>query len=90
MLIQQFVQKIGKNIYHCFSNLCYSSRYFSYSPRYAAPISTKYHSFTFIYLQNAIDRAIIYQQTDQNVSYGVQTQQMPYPCWVDDRLVFIH
>ncbi|UJR30912.1 hypothetical protein I4U23_018422 [Adineta vaga] len=62
-------------------------RYFTYAPRYGAPFSTKYHSFTFIYLQNALDRAIINTQTGLNVSYGIQTQQMPYPCWVNDRFV---
>ncbi|CAF0854184.1 unnamed protein product [Adineta ricciae] len=62
-------------------------RYFNYAPRYGAPFSTKYHSFTFIYLQNALDRAIINTQTGMDVSYGIQTQQMPYPCWVNDRFV---
>lgn len=60
-------------------------RYFSYAPRYSVPGSTKYHTFAFIYLQNALDRAIISAHTGVNVSYGVQTQQMPYPCWVNDR-----
>lgn len=60
-------------------------RYFSFAPRYSAPSSTKYFSFVFIYLQNALDRAIINNQTGMNPSYGIQTQQMPYPCWVNDR-----
>ncbi|CAF4091856.1 unnamed protein product, partial [Adineta steineri] len=64
-----------------------ADRYFSYAPRYSAPLSTKYHSFTFIYLQNALDRAIINAQTGLNISYGIQTQQMPYPCWINDRFV---
>ncbi|CAF3834044.1 unnamed protein product [Rotaria magnacalcarata] len=62
-------------------------RYFTFAPRYSAPSSTKYHSFTFIYLQNALDRAIISKQTGMNISYGVQTQQMPYPCWINDKFV---
>lgn len=60
-------------------------RYFSYAPRVSAPFSTKYHSFGFIYLQNAIERAIISIQTGRNISYGIQTQQMPYPCWMIDK-----
>lgn len=60
-------------------------RYFSYAPRYSVPGSTKYHTFAFIYLQNALDRAIISAHTGLNISYGIQTQQMPYPCWVNDR-----
>lgn len=59
--------------------------YFTYQPRTYAPISTKYHSFGFIYLQNALERAIIAEQTGVNLSMGVQTQQMPYPCWIDDK-----
>ncbi len=59
--------------------------YFTYAPRYSAPTSTKYHSFGFIYLQNALDRAIINAHTGINVSYGIETQQMPYPCWINDR-----
>jgi len=39
----------------------------------------------FIYLQNALDRAIINLQTGANVAYGIQTQQMPYPCWSLDQ-----
>ncbi|CAF1011818.1 unnamed protein product [Rotaria sordida] len=62
-------------------------RYFTYSPRYSAPLSTKYHSFTFIYLQNALDHAIINIQTGLNLPFGIQTQQMPYPCWINDRFV---
>ncbi|CAF2630332.1 unnamed protein product [Rotaria sp. Silwood2] len=62
-------------------------RYFTYAPRYLVPTATKYHSFTFIYLQNALDRAIINTQTGLNLSYGIQTQQMPYPCWINDRFV---
>ncbi|CAF3444208.1 unnamed protein product [Rotaria sp. Silwood1] len=62
-------------------------RYFTYAPRYSAPMATKYHSFSFIYLQNALDRAIINAQTGLNLSYGIQTQQMPYPCWINDRFV---
>ncbi|CAF3364219.1 unnamed protein product [Rotaria sp. Silwood2] len=58
--------------------------YFAYSPRHSVPLKTKYHTYTFIYLQNALDRAIIHAQTGLNLSYGVQTQQMPYPCWMDD------
>ncbi len=53
----------------------------------SAPVSTKYHSYTFIYLQNAIERAIINMQTGRNISYGIKTQQMPYPCWVNDKYV---
>lgn len=63
----------------------FSRRYFSYDPRYGAPFSTKYFSFSFIYLQNALDRAIIKAQTGASVPYGIQTQQMPYPCWVNDK-----
>lgn len=62
-------------------------RYFSYQPRVGVPQSTKYHSFSFIYLQNAIERAFISIQTGVNVSYGIQTQQMPYPCWINDKFV---
>jgi ATP-binding cassette subfamily A (ABC1) protein 1 len=61
------------------------TRYFTYAPRYAVPSSTKYHTFAFIYLQNALDRAIINAQTGINPSYGIQTQQTPYPCWVNDK-----
>ncbi|CAF4468600.1 unnamed protein product, partial [Adineta steineri] len=43
------------------------------------------HSSLFIYLQNALERAIIYAQTGRNISYGIQTQQMPYPCWINDK-----
>jgi hypothetical protein len=60
-------------------------RYFSYQPRVSVPLSTKYFSFTFIYLQNALERAIINAQTNVDVSYGIQTQQMPYPCWLNDK-----
>jgi len=60
-------------------------RYFSYGPRSSAPISTKYHSYAFIYLQNALDRAIINAHTGLNLSYGIQTQQTPYPCWIFDQ-----
>ncbi|CAF1162270.1 unnamed protein product [Adineta steineri] len=62
-----------------------ADKYFSYAPRVSAPISTKYHSYLFIYLQNALERAIIYAQTGRNISYGIQTQQMPYPCWINDK-----
>ena len=62
---------------------CY--RFFSYAPRTSAPVSTKYFTFVFIYLQNALDRAIINTHTGVNISYGIQTQQMPYPCWMNDR-----
>ncbi|CAF0829832.1 unnamed protein product [Rotaria sordida] len=62
-------------------------RYFSYTPRARAPSSTKYHTYAFIYLQNAIERAIIYLHTGKNVAYGIQTQQMPYPCWINDKFV---
>lgn len=64
---------------------CFFYRYFTYAPRYAAPLSTKYLSFSFIYLQNALDRAIINTHTRLNLSYGIQTQQMPYPCWINDK-----
>jgi hypothetical protein len=60
-------------------------RYFTYAPRASAPGSTKYHTFTFIYLQNALDRAIINATTGIDLPYGVQTQQTPYPCWVNDK-----
>jgi len=62
-------------------------RYFSYAPRTTAPISTKYHSYTFIYLQNALERAILQAHTGRTLSYGIQTQQMPYPCWIEDKFV---
>ncbi|CAF1095920.1 unnamed protein product [Adineta ricciae] len=62
-------------------------RYFSYSPRTIAPSSTKYFTYIFIYLQNALERAIISAHTGRNVSFGAQTQQMPYPCWVNDKFV---
>ena len=41
----------------------------------------------FIYLQNALDRAIIKTQTGLDIPYGVLTQQMPYPCWINDKYV---
>ncbi len=53
----------------------------------SAPSSTKYHSYTFIYLQNAIEHAIINAHTGRNLSYGIQTQQMPYPCWINDKYI---
>ncbi|UJR15712.1 hypothetical protein I4U23_002647 [Adineta vaga] len=62
-------------------------RYFSYAPRVTVPSSTKYHSYMFIYLQNALERAIISVQTGRDVPYGIQTQQMPYPCWINDKFV---
>jgi hypothetical protein len=62
-------------------------RYFTYAPRYAVPTSTKYYTFGFIYLQNALDRAIINTHTGINVSYGIETQQMPYPCWINDKYI---
>ena len=41
----------------------------------------------FIYLQNALERAIINAHTGKDISYGLQTQQMPYPCWINDKYV---
>ncbi|CAF4578630.1 unnamed protein product [Rotaria socialis] len=64
-----------------------ADRYFKYAPRTSAPLSTKYHSYTFIYLQNAIERAIISAHTGTNLPYGIKTQQMPYPCWINDQFV---
>ncbi|CAM4819705.1 unnamed protein product [Rotaria magnacalcarata] len=64
-----------------------ADRYFTYAPRTSVPLSTKYHSYTFIYLQNAIERAIISAHTGTNLSYGIETQQMPYPCWSSDQFV---
>ncbi|CAF2158124.1 unnamed protein product [Rotaria magnacalcarata] len=55
-------------------------RYFTFAPRYSAPSSTKYHSFTFIYLQNALDRAIIkrnYSLPD-NRSFNTNVKDIVY------------
>jgi hypothetical protein len=90
MLIIHFERKIGKikkNPREFKRKIFFLFRYFSYSPRTTAPSSTKYHSYAFIYLQNAIERAIINVHTGRNISYGIQTQQMPYPCWINDKYV---
>jgi ATP-binding cassette subfamily A (ABC1) protein 1 len=88
MLIIHFERKIGRIQRNQFEEvLVVLYRYFSYAPRVNAPTSTKYHSYTFIYLQNALERAIISAHTGRNISYGIQTQQMPYPCWVNDKFV---
>uniref|UniRef100_A0A3B4E2I9 P-type phospholipid transporter n=1 Tax=Pygocentrus nattereri TaxID=42514 RepID=A0A3B4E2I9_PYGNA len=41
----------------------------------------------FVYLQDMLDRGIIRTQTGVQQTLGVYTQQMPYPCYVDDAFV---
>lgn len=39
----------------------------------------------FAYLQDMMDHGIIRAQTSEAPPLGVYVQQMPYPCYVDDR-----
>ncbi|XP_036439062.1 phospholipid-transporting ATPase ABCA1-like isoform X2 [Colossoma macropomum] len=41
----------------------------------------------FVYLQDMLDHGIIRTQTGVRQTLGVYTQQMPYPCYVDDAFV---
>ncbi|XP_052825678.1 phospholipid-transporting ATPase ABCA7 isoform X2 [Octopus bimaculoides] len=45
----------------------------------------KYFTHGFIFLQDMIDHAIIGQQTGQDVTSGIYTQQFPYPCYLEDK-----
>ncbi|KAH3795730.1 hypothetical protein DPMN_149289, partial [Dreissena polymorpha] len=49
-----------------------------------------YYNFGFVWIQDAIDRAIIYLQTGgQSATHGVLLHRMPYPCWNWDQFVWL-
>lgn len=45
----------------------------------------KYVMGGFVYLQDMMDHGIIQVQTSKTQPLGVFAQQMPYPCYVNDR-----
>lgn len=44
----------------------------------------KYLSYGFSFLQEAVERAIISEITNETIETGIQSQQEPYPCVVSD------
>ena len=52
-------------------------------------IDLKYLYYGFAYLQDMVEHAIISIQTGRNMSSlpGVTLQQMPYPCYIEDRFI---
>ncbi len=58
-------------------------------PRRRPGIDLKYLYFGFAYLQDMLEHSIIAVQSGRNKSDlpGVTLQQMPYPCYIEDRFV---
>ena len=52
-------------------------------------IDLKYLYYGFAYLQDMVEHAVISIQTGRNLSSlpGVTLQQMPYPCYIEDRFI---
>jgi len=58
-------------------------------PRRRPGIDLKYLYYGFAYLQDMVEHAIISEHTGRNMSSlpGVSVQQMPYPCYIEDRFI---
>ena len=60
-------------------------------PRRRPGIDLKYLYYGFAYLQDMVEHAVIAQHAGRNITDipGISVQQMPYPCYIEDRSVKI-
>jgi len=58
-------------------------------PRRRPGIDLKYLYYGFAYLQDMVEHAIIAEHTGRDMSSlpGISVQQMPYPCYIEDRFI---
>ena len=61
------------------------SDYYSYGPTNCITCNS-YFTYGFIYIQDMLESAVIRMKSgDDNANYGITSQIMPYPCYINDK-----